>query len=94
MIGVSLPYKKLLKLANKIESNEILTRLWNENVRSIEIRAVVPNENTADVLQICNFLWDNGFSVTIHALCKNYQTPIEDIIHPLELVLKIFANLI
>ncbi len=88
MIGVSLPYKKLLKLANKIESNEILTRLWNENVRSIEIRAVVPNENTADVLQICNFLWDNGFSVTIHALCKNYQTPIEDIIHPLELVLK------
>lgn len=88
MIGVSLPYKKLLKLANKIESNEILTRLWDENVRSIEIRAVVPNENPTDVLQICNLLWDYGFSVTIHALCKNYKTPIEDIITPLESVLK------
>ena len=84
MIGVSLPYKKLLKLATTDDSSEILEKLWKNNVRSIEIRAVVPNENPSDVLSICNHLWDRGFFVTVHALCKNEEKAIEDILFPLE----------
>lgn len=84
MIGVSLQYKKLLFTDDKnLKPEVLLPKLWERNVRSIELRAIAPSEPASNVLRVANILWDYGFQVTVHTQCKTVENAVAEMFEPL-----------
>ena len=88
MIGISLSYKELLLSKSEGSCPQmLLPALWAKGVRSIELRAVSPDEPADNVLKVAKLLWDFGFSVTVHGKCRSLESAVADVFDPLELML-------
>jgi len=87
MIGMSLPYKWLLENKNDMSTPaELLPKLWERGVRSIEIRAVSAGGDPVEVLRVASLLWDHGFNVTVHSTCKTAENAVAEVLEPLSLM--------
>lgn len=88
MIGMSLPYRSLLNTTDEeLKPKILLPKLWDHGVRSIELRALKPNDNASDVLHISNILWDYGFQITVHSTCASVESAVADVFEPLSKLL-------
>ena len=89
MIGVSLPSWLLRgEGVPHLDRNKTLTELKRSGVTSIEIRTVLREATSEDVLTIANRLWNFGFQITVHSRMYSAETAIRDIFAPLEGVLR------
>ena len=83
MIGISLPYKWLCDEEPQMLPENLLSQLYEQGVRSIEMRAMPAGGNSADVLRIANRLWDYGFNITVHASARTAENAVEEVLAPL-----------
>ncbi|MBR5438856.1 MAG: hypothetical protein IKV61_01380 [Clostridia bacterium] len=80
MLGVSLSYAKL----NNGEYSDLLPKLKDQGVKSIELRTVPPSACSGDVLRIAKNLWNMGFQVTIHADPQTEEDSLKNVFEPLK----------
>lgn len=88
MLGMSLSYKNILSPEDEaLKPDSLLPKLWDRGVRSVELRAVRHTEEPENVLRAADMLWDYGFQVSVHSVCKSVQSATEDVFGPLSLML-------
>ena len=80
MIGVSLPFKWF---ADGTDTEGILSLLRSQGVGSVELRTVRPEHAPEAVLQAAEYLWENGFQITVHGSVKTVETAVADVFAPL-----------
>ncbi len=84
MIGMSLPYRSLLKTKDEqLKPEIILPKLWDHGVRSIEFRTILPTDCPMEALRVANTVWDYGFQITVHSKPKSVESAVEDVFVPL-----------
>lgn len=89
MLGVSLPFNWLITGVGDIgERFSFLEKLRYLGVDSIELRTVEPFYDPSDVLKAANFLWDFGFTLTVHSRVLSENSAVNDVFSPLSGVLK------
>ena len=90
MIGVSLPYEWLAgKTSEPLgDPKELLVRLRNRGVDSIELRTVFLRHDPKEVLRVAEFLWDLGFSLTVHVKAHDRERATEEVFAPVREVLE------
>ncbi len=89
MIGVSLPLDWLITGEGLPESvDTVLSALKAEGVRSIELRTVRARHCASDVRRVAEFLWDDGFSISVHGDVKTEENAVGELFQPLEELLK------
>ncbi len=87
MIGISLPYKKLLSDDGTLNTKKLLPELREKGARSIELRTVSFDACPEDIRRVAEILWDHGFEITVHSKCRTVQSAVDDVFAPLSLVL-------
>lgn len=80
MLGVSLSYAKL----NNGEYANLLPKLKEEGVKSIELRTVLGSASSKDVLRTANELWSYGFEITVHADPQTEEDSLKNVFEPLK----------
>lgn len=83
MIGVSLPYRMLTDDKQNDACQSLLSKLWGHGVRSVELRAVAPEGDSAEVLRTANLLWKYGFNITVHASALTAENTVAEVLLPL-----------
>ena len=85
MIGVSLPIKWLISGEGlDVDREDLLRKLKDRGVRSIELRTVVPTHSPDDVSAVANMLWNRGFLISVHGRVKSAKTAVSDVFSPLQ----------
>ena len=84
MIGCSLNYGRLISGGRY---GELLPKLWERGVRSIEVRTVPCGADADEVFRIAELLWDYGFTVTVHSRVKTVENAVSEAILPLKRML-------
>ena len=88
MVGVSLRYRnQLLTDDPTLSVEELLPKLWERGVRSIEIRGLSAGADPVEALRTAELLWDLGFNMTVHSSAKTVESAVEDVFGPLAEVL-------
>lgn len=89
MIGVSLPYSWLLSGEGvpHLDRRELLTQLSRRGVGSVEIRTVLRDSRSEDVLSVAERLWNFGFEISVHSRMYSAETAVRDVFDPLRLLL-------
>ena len=80
MIGVSLPFKWF---TDGTDTEGILALLKDQGVGSVELRTVKPDHTPESVLHAAEYLWENGFQITVHGSVKSAETAVSDVFAPL-----------
>lgn len=85
MIGVSLPFDWILnKKTTEGDIVPLLKKLKLWGVDSIELRTVRPRHTPDSVREAMEFLWENGFLVTVHGSFTAAETAVEEVFAPLK----------
>lgn len=84
MIGCSLNYGRLL---SGDRYGELLPKLWERGVRSIELRTVPRGADADEAFRIAELLWGYGFTVTVHSSVKTVENAVSEVILPLKRML-------
>ncbi len=89
MLGVSLPYKwlNLEERCPDIDRDATLDELCSLGVDSIELRTVLKDSRSEDVLAIAEMLWARGFKITVHSRMYSAGSAVNDVFDPLKLLL-------
>ncbi len=88
MIGVSLPFFNGLVTDIFGGTDILLSKLKYFGVKSVELRAVRPENLPEKVFEAAELLWRNGLNITVHGDISNPENAVSDIFSPLSEVLK------
>ena len=88
MIGVSLPMDWLCgKSEFPVDLTRTLQEIKARGVRSVELRAVRSHTAPDEVASVAALLWENGFSITVHASPRSAESAVADVFAPLSQIL-------
>ena len=82
MIGVSLPFAQLVEGEGR-GSDTFLENLAEKGVRSIELRAVHPEEDPENVASAARRILQHGMRFSVHTAPRSSESAVEDIFMPL-----------
>jgi len=87
MIGASISFSQILSTSDVSFVDSFLKVCKEKGVESIELRTVRPHHTKEDALKAANFLWDRGFSITVHGSVLSVESAVRDVFAPLQEVL-------